>query len=59
MWRRTRDLSLENVYLFVRLEGLATCSSLGASTGRCCPRAMKLRANQRIILAQTIGYPPR
>ena len=46
----------ENVYLFCASEGLATV--VRASVDRpALSKAMKLRANQRIILAQTVGYP--
>lgn len=48
----------ENIYLFCASEGLATVVR-GSIDRPMLSRAMKLRANQRIILAQTIGYPPR
>jgi len=45
----------QNVYLFCASEGLATV--VRASFDRAVlPRAMKLRPEQRIILAQTVGY---
>ncbi len=48
----------QNVYLLCASEGLATVVR-GSIDRPMLSKAMKLRANQRIILAQTIGYPPR
>ena len=46
----------ENVYLFCASEGLATV--VRASVDRSMlGRRMKLRTDQRIILAQSVGYP--
>ena len=46
----------ENVYLYCASEGLATV--IRAYVDRVAlAQAMKLRPNQRIILAQTVGYP--
>ncbi|MCL5268759.1 MAG: SagB/ThcOx family dehydrogenase [Bacteroidetes bacterium] len=46
----------QNVYLFCASEGLA-CVVRGAIDKPELSRAMKLRPNQKIILAQTVGYP--
>jgi len=46
----------ENVYLFCASERLATVVR-GSIDRAALSKAMKLRANQRIILAQTVGYP--
>jgi SagB-type dehydrogenase family enzyme len=46
----------ENVYLFCASEGLATVVR-GSIDREALAKAMKLRPDQRIILAQTIGYP--
>jgi len=48
----------ENVYLFCASEGLATVVR-GSIDRRSLSSAMRLRSDQRIILAQTVGYPPR
>jgi len=48
----------ENVYLFCASEGLATVVR-GSIDRRALSSAMRLRSDQRIILAQTVGYPPR
>lgn len=46
----------QNVYLFCASEGLATV--VRASVDReALARALKLRPEQRIVLAQTVGYP--
>jgi len=46
----------ENVYLFCASEGLATVAR-GLFDPEKLSRAMKLRADQKIILTQSIGYP--
>jgi nitroreductase len=46
----------ENVYLFCAYAGLATVVR-GAVDKPALAKAMKLRHNQKIMLAQTIGYP--
>jgi len=48
----------ENVYLFCASEGLATVVR-GSIDRAALSKAMALRANQRIILAQTVGYPSK
>lgn len=46
----------ENVYLYCASEGLATVVR-GSVDKEALAAAMKLRGNQKIILAQTVGYP--
>ena len=46
----------ENVYLFCASGGLATVVR-GSMDKPALAHAMQLRDNQKIILAQTIGYP--
>ena len=46
----------QNVYLFCASEGLATVVR-GSIDRIALAKAMKLRPDQRIILAQTVGYP--
>lgn len=46
----------ENVYLFCASEGLATVVR-GAMDKETLAKAMKLGEHQKIILAQTVGYP--
>ena len=46
----------QNVYLFCASEGLATVVR-GSIDKPALAKAMKLRADQKIILAQTVGYP--
>lgn len=46
----------ENIYLFCASEGLATVVR-GSIDRVSLARAMQLRSEQRIILAQTVGYP--
>ncbi len=46
----------QNVYLFAASESLATVVRGAIDTGKLAA-AMKLRADQHIVLAQTIGYP--
>jgi nitroreductase len=48
----------QNVYLFCASEGLVTVVR-GAVDKPACQAAMKLRADQKIILAQTVGYPKK
>jgi len=46
----------ENVYLFCASEGLATVVR-GAVDKAALAKTMKLRPDQKVILAQTVGYP--
>jgi nitroreductase len=46
----------QNVYLYCASEGLATVVR-GSVDRPACQAAMKLRPDQKIILAQTVGYP--
>jgi nitroreductase len=46
----------QNVYLFCASEGLAVVVR-GSVDRAALARAMRLRSDQRIILAQTVGYP--
>ncbi len=48
----------ENVYLFCSSEGLATVVR-GSIDREALAKAMKLLPDQKIILAQTIGYPKK
>ncbi len=48
----------QNVYLFCASEGLATVVR-GSIDRRALAVAMHLRPDQRIILAQTVGYPQK
>jgi SagB-type dehydrogenase family enzyme len=48
----------ENVYLFCASEGLATVVR-GSIDREALAKAMRLRPDQKIILAQTIGYPKK
>jgi nitroreductase len=48
----------QNVYLYCASEGLATVVR-GMVDKPACQTAMKLRADQKIILAQTVGYPKK
>ena len=48
----------ENVYLYCASEGLATVVR-GSVDRKALAKAMKLRTEQKIILAQTIGYPKK
>jgi SagB-type dehydrogenase family enzyme len=47
----------QNVYLFCASEGLATVVR-GSIDREALAKAMGLRPDQRVILAQTVGYPP-
>ncbi len=46
----------QNVYLYCASEGLATVVR-GSVDRPACQAAMKLRPDQKVILAQTVGYP--
>ena len=46
----------ENVYLYCASEGLATVVRAGIDKSTLA-KAMKLRPEQKIILAQSVGYP--
>ncbi|HAJ25831.1 MAG TPA: nitroreductase [Syntrophus sp. (in: bacteria)] len=48
----------QNVYLYCASEGLATVSR-GTMDRAALGQVMKLRPEQRIILAQTVGYPKK
>jgi SagB-type dehydrogenase family enzyme len=48
----------QNVYLYCASEGLATVVR-GMVDKQTLPKVMKLRDNQKIILAQTVGYPKK
>jgi SagB-type dehydrogenase family enzyme len=48
----------QNVYLFCASEGLATVVR-GSVPRQALAKAMKLRPEQKIILAQTVGYPKK
>ena len=48
----------QNVYLYCASEGLATVVR-GMVDKPACQAAMKLRADQKIILAQTVGFPKK
>ena len=48
----------QNVYLFCASEGLATVVR-GLVNRDELAKAMKLRPGQRVIVAQTVGYPPK
>jgi SagB-type dehydrogenase family enzyme len=54
-WTDTGFIS-ENVYLFCASEGLATVVR-GAMDKETLAKAMKLGEHQKIILAQSVGYP--
>ena len=47
----------QNVYLFCASEGLATVVR-GLVDRPALAKAMGLREDQRIVLAQSVGYPP-
>jgi nitroreductase len=47
-----------NVYLFCASEGLATVVRSGIDKPALAS-VMKLRADQKIILAQSVGYPKK
>jgi nitroreductase len=48
----------ENVYLYCASEGLATVVRSGIDRPALA-NIMKLRPDQKIVLAQSIGYPPK
>jgi SagB-type dehydrogenase family enzyme len=48
----------QNVYLFCASEGLATVTR-GSIDRQKLAKAMRLRSDQKIILAQSIGYPKK
>lgn len=48
----------QNVYLYCASEGLATVVR-GMVDRPACREAMQLKPNQKIVLAQTVGYPPK
>jgi nitroreductase len=48
----------ENVYLFCSSEGLATVVR-GSINREPLAKAMKLGSDQKIVLAQSVGYPPK
>jgi nitroreductase len=48
----------QNVYLYCASEGLATVVR-GSVDRPACQAAMKLRDDQKVILAQTVGYPKK
>lgn len=48
----------QNVYLFCASEGLATVVR-GAVDRLALAKAMKLAPTQKVVLAQTVGYPPK
>jgi nitroreductase len=48
----------QNVYLYCASEGLATVVRAYVDKAT-CQTAMKLRSEQKIILAQTVGYPKK
>ncbi|HVO76789.1 MAG TPA: SagB/ThcOx family dehydrogenase [Candidatus Bathyarchaeia archaeon] len=48
----------ENVYLYCASAGLATVVR-GMVDRDALPKAMNLRADQKVILAQTVGYPKK
>ena len=48
----------QNVYLFCASEGLATVVR-GGIDRPAVEKALKLRSDQHVVLAQTVGYPPK
>jgi len=48
----------QNVYLFCASEGLATVVR-GGIDRPAVEKALKLRPEQHVVLAQTVGYPPK
>jgi SagB-type dehydrogenase family enzyme len=48
----------QNVYLFCASEGLATVVR-GGLDRPAMEKALKLRPDQHVVLAQTVGYPPK
>lgn len=49
---------MQNVYLFCAKEGLATVARANIDYDACA-KALKLDASQRIVLGQSVGYPPK
>lgn len=47
---------IQNVYLFCASEGLATVTR-ASDMGPALVEALQLRSDQRILMAQTVGYP--
>jgi nitroreductase len=48
----------QNVYLYCASEGLATVVR-GSIDRQALAKAMKLRTDQKVILAQSVGYPEK
>jgi nitroreductase len=48
----------QNVYLFCASEGLAAVVR-GGIDRPVTEKALKLRPDQHVVLAQTVGYPPQ
>ena len=48
----------QNVYLFCASEGLATVVR-GGIDRPAMEKVLKLRPDQHVVLAQTVGYPPK
>ncbi len=48
----------ENVYLYCASEGVATVVR-GSIDREALAKVMKLRADQKVILAQSVGYPKK
>ena len=48
---------MQNVYLFCAKEGLATVARANLDYDACA-KALKLGADQRVVLGQSVGYPP-
>jgi SagB-type dehydrogenase family enzyme len=59
-WYSAADAAFisENVYLFCASEGLATVVR-GSVDRKALAATMKLRPDQRVVLAQTVGYPKK
>jgi len=49
---------MQNVYLFCAKEGLATVARANIDYDACA-KALKLDASRRIVLGQSVGYPPK
>ena len=48
----------QNVYLYCASEGLATVVR-GSIDRQALAKVMKLRSDQKVILAQSVGYPKK
>jgi SagB-type dehydrogenase family enzyme len=48
---------MQNVYLFCAKEGLATVARANLDYDACA-KALKLNPDQRVVLGQSVGYPP-